>query len=291
MKFVPDIVTQKLGRQVLLLQKSSPKILFVAGIAGVVTSTVLACRATLKLEGKLDDFRTDVSGLGEAEQNIGKNGYTQKTHTKSVVYTYAKNSADILKLYAPAIIVGGLSISALTTSHVTLTRRNASLTAAYSAVQTSFAAYRDRVRQEVGEQKELEIHHAVTKHEVEIDGKLKKVMAADPNKWSPYARFFDESSPNWTKFPEQNRLFVQCQMNYLNDLLKARGHVFLNEAYDALGLEHSKAGAIVGWVRNGDGDNYIDFGMFDAYNSAFVNGFERTILLDFNVDGVIWDKI
>lgn len=290
MKIVPNVISQKLGRQVLIAQKNSPKILFVVGIAGVVTSTVLACRATLKLDNKLTDFRKDVDVLKDKEKRIGANGYTQNDHNKAIVVTYSKNSFEIVKLYAPSVVIGGISIAALTTSHVTLTRRNTALTAAYSAVQASYEAYRERVKKEIGETKELDIYHAVEKHETEIDGKLKTIKAADPNKWSPYARFFDETSPNWTKFPEQNRLFVQCQQNYLNDTLHARGHVFLNEAYEALGLPHSKAGAVVGWVV-GNGDNYIDFGIFDAYNAQFVNGFERTILLDFNVDGVIWDKI
>jgi hypothetical protein len=88
-----------------------------------------------------------------------------------------------------------------------------------------------------------------------------------------------------------NRLFVTCQQNYLNHVLQVRGHVFLNEAYDALGLERSTAGAVVGWVMGDNGDNYIDFGIFEAQNARFVNGSERSILLDFNVDGVIYDKI
>ena len=60
-----------------------------------------------------------------------------------------------------------------------------------------------------------------------------------------------------------------------------------------LGIPRSQAGAVVGWVL-GEGDDYIDFGMFDGNNMAtrdFVNGYERSILLDFNVDGVIYDLI
>ena len=290
MKFVPNVVSQKLGRQVLIAQKNSPKILFAVGIAGVVTSTVLACRATLKLDSKLTDFRKDVDLLKEKEKKINATDYTSHDHNRAVIGVYSRNSFEIAKLYAPSVIIGAVSIGALTTSHVTLNRRNASLTAAYSAMQASYGAYRERVKKELGESKELDIYHAVSKHETEIDGKLKTIKAADPNKWSPYARFFDETCPDWTKVPEQNKLFVQCQQKYLNDLLHARGHVFLNEAYDALGMPHSKAGAVVGWVI-GNGDNFIDFGIFDAYNAAFVNGFERTILLDFNVDGVIYDLI
>jgi hypothetical protein len=86
-------------------------------------------------------------------------------------------------------------------------------------------------------------------------------------------------------------MFLQCQQNYFNQQLKARGHVFLNEIYDAIGLERSKAGTIVGWVTDGNGDGYIDFGMFEDASRRFINGIEPSILLDFNVDGVIYDLI
>ena len=113
---------------------------------------------------------------------------------------------------------------------------------------------------------------------------------------SQYARYFDECNPNWTKDPEQNRYFITCVQNMLNDRLRSVGHVFLNEAYEALGFKHSSAGAVVGWVYDpADGkDNYIDFNIFDEESFSkreFVNGYERSILLDFNVDGVIYDLI
>ena len=60
-----------------------------------------------------------------------------------------------------------------------------------------------------------------------------------------------------------------------------------------LGFPHTSAGAVVGWVR-GNGDGYVDFGLMDFYSNAnrlFHEGFEPNIWLDFNVDGVIWDKI
>ena len=92
-------------------------------------------------------------------------------------------------------------------------------------------------------------------------------------------------------------MFLKHQMNHANELLKCRGHVFLNEVYDMIGIPRTKAGQIVGWIydeKNPVGDNFIDFGIFDETKQKsidFVNGYERTILLDFNVDGVIYDKI
>jgi hypothetical protein len=87
-------------------------------------------------------------------------------------------------------------------------------------------------------------------------------------------------------------MFIRSQQNYANDLLNARGHVFLNEVYDMLGIERTSAGAVVGWVR-GNGDNEIDFGVLNDLHSGqrFINGDERSVLLDFNVDGVVYDLI
>jgi hypothetical protein len=69
--------------------------------------------------------------------------------------------------------------------------------------------------------------------------------------------------------------------------------VFLNEVYDMLGAKRTRAGAVMGWFYDKEGkysDNYIDFGIFDIHNEKacdFVNGIEKSIILDFNVDGRI----
>jgi hypothetical protein len=283
-KFIPSTVTRKVARSILTTKKNSPHIFFVAGIAGVVTSTVLACKATLKLEATLDELNLDVE--------LVKANRVEEEHSKELAYVYGMGSAKIVVLYAPAVAVGALSIAALAGSHVALTRRNTALTAAYAGIAKAYSEYRDRVREELGTDKELDIYHGVLLEKVKgEDGKSLEIKTIDPNKTSPYARFFDEYSPNWQKNAELNKLFVQCQQNWLNHRLIATGHVFLNEAYDALGIPRSSAGQIVGWVISDIGDNYIDFGMFEARNARFVEGWERSILLDFNVDGVIYDKI
>lgn len=291
MKLIPQSVTQKVGRQLLTMQKNSPRTLFGVGLVGTIVSTVLACRATLKLEETLEDFKNDVDVVKQSRAERTEEQYPQSSYNRELAYIYATGSISIVKLYAPALLIGGAAIASLTGSHVTLTRRNAALTAAYSAVSASYEAYRDRVREQLGEQKELDVYHAVHSEKQNIDGKVQELRMADPNKWSPYAKFFDEYNRNWQKSPELNRLFVQCQQNYANDLLHARGHLFLNEVYDMLGIDHTSAGAIVGWVIDNGGDNYVDFGIFEAGNAQFVNGWERSIILDFNVDGVVFDKI
>ncbi len=293
---LPTIVTKSAGRTKLHAQKNSPHILFVGGVIGVIGGTLLACRATLKLDKTLDEIKRDIEdtkALLKPEYMHGADevGVTSQEYYKDLGYVYTKATIRLGRLYAPAIIVTGTSIAALTGSHIQLTRRNTAVTMALAAVSKAYDDYRIRVQEELGEERELDIYRGVREEKVEIDGKKELVKIKDPNHWSAYARMFDETSPNWHKDSELNRVFVQCQQNYMNHRLKAIGHVFLNEVYDALGMERSRAGAVVGWLSDGEGDCYIDFGMFEAFNSRFINNMERSIILDFNVDGTIWDKI
>jgi hypothetical protein len=301
MNLVPTSVVTKFSRQLLIVKKNSPHIFFTAGVIGTVASTVLACRATLKLSATLDEIQKDISTLKPKNNHVPHPLLTTEVvdtteeavieHTKTV-YVYGRASFRIIKLYGPSIILGAASIGMLTGSHVQLIRRNSALMATYAAVQKAYDDYRDRVREEVGPEKELDIYHAAKTEIVkDADGNEIEVKVADPNKYSMYAKFFDEYSKHWQRDAELNRMFVQCQQNYFNHRLNAYGHVFLNEVYDGLGIERSTPGAVVGWIKEGNGDGYIDFGIFEAFNSRFVNGTEQSILLDFNVDGVIYDKI
>lgn len=297
MKFVPNSVTRTLGRQLLIAQKHSPHILFGAGVAGVIASTVLACRATLKLSDTLDTIQEDVGrakyvAASKAELVHHDKADVVAMQGRSMASAYAHGSLSIVKLYGPAVLIGAASVGALTGSHVALTRRNMALTAGYSALMKAYDDYRERVRDEVGKDREIELYHGARLAEVtQEDGTSKVDIVVDPKLLgSPYAKFFDDYNRHWKKNSETNHYFLQAQQNYANHLLQTRGHVFLNEVYRDLGFEHTQAGAVVGWIR-GEGDNYIDFGLFDARNSNFINGWERSILLDFNVDGIIYDKI
>ena len=291
MKF--NAITRSIGRSALKTKKNSPHIFFGLGLIGVVGSTVLACRATLKLEETLDEAKKDLDVVKAlaTKATSAKTEYSEQEYYKDLGYVYTKSVVKLAKLYGPAVAIGGVSIAALTGSHVQLTRRNTALTVTLAAVSKAYQEYRERVKEELGSSRELEIFSDIRKETTEIDGKKAIVKVAGLNGFSPYARFFDEYSSNWQKDPEMNRIFLQCQQNYANHMLKARGHVFLNDVYDSLGLERTQAGAVVGWIYDGDGDGYIDFGMFEVSNNRFINGLERSVLLDFNVDGVVYDKI
>lgn len=305
MKFVPAAVSRMAAGQVLTVRKNSPTILFGVGLASMVGSTVMACRATLKLEEVLNDIESDKKKAelakemvdnGEVDTNVT---YTQDEMNRDLTIISVRGVGKIVKLYAPSIILGGVGVVCLTRSHQILQQRNAALAAAYVAIERAFSTYRERVIEKYGEDEDRELYHGGEMVDI-IDGDTGKVVStlvAELGEPSGYARWFDEENPNWNKPPydDNNWLFLRTQQNWANDFLHARGHLFLNEVYSMLGLSHTTAGAAVGWLYDRDnknGDNYIDFGCWDQKDGTrpldFHNGREDAILLDFNVDGPIW---
>lgn len=301
MKLIPVAVTQKFGRPLLHLQKQSPQVMFVAGVGAAIAGTVMACRATLKLSDVLDDA-AELKAKAEALHAEGHNDeYDEKQYNKDLTVIKVKTILNVTKLYAPSAGLTMLAVALLTGSHVTLNRRNASLTAAYATVDQAFEKYRQKVVEQLGADADRDFRYGteIVSETIEgEDGKKKTVKhtRVDSSEMpSKYARFFDELCNDWKSNPEYNRAFLHCQQTYANDMLRARGHIFLNEVYDALGIPRTKEGAVVGWVLDGNGDGFVDFGIFDDLTNPrvrdFVNGREYSILLDFNVDGVIFDKI
>lgn len=284
--------TKVAGRTGLKMQKHSPEILMAAGITGIIVSTVMACRATTKLDEVMEEHE-------DAVDDIKRDAWLlENDERKELAKIYATTGLKIVKLYGPAVTLQIASIGCVLGAHGILKKRNVALMAAYKAVEQSFNDYRQRVIEEFGEEKDYDLKHGIQHEKVKVDedGKnvTKTLNKADPNNISQYARFFDAASKEWQGIPEYDLIFLKSQQNYMNDLLHARGHVFLNEVYDALGLERSRAGAVVGWILTKDGDNFVDFGIFDGdrpRTRSFVNETEENILLDFNVDGVIYDLI
>lgn len=286
---VKTIATRAIGSTQLGLKAYSPEALTVIGIVGVVSATILACRATMKLEQTVDKIH---DGLEVAKDRKQLATTSNRDHQKDLAWTYAHGVYEVTKLYAPSIFLGTCSISCIVGANGILRRRNVALIAAYRAIDRSFSAYRGRVIEEFGPEKDLEYRRGLRSEGMKIDdkGNQKILTRVDPNGRSSYARFFDQLSVNWQNTSEYNLLFVKCQQNYANDRLHAKGYLFLNEAYDMLGIPRTKAGQIVGWRISEDGDNYVDFGIYDLQNERareFVNGYEDSILLDFNVNGPI----
>ena len=280
------------------VKKHSPEILMVAGIAGTIVGTVLACKATTKVSEIIEEKNKNVEDVHTCLEEK-PNEYTEEDSKKDLTIIYAQTGVKLFKLYAPAIGVMALSFASIIAGHKVLKKRNIAIAAAYAAIDKGFKQYRKNVIEEFGEGVDQQMRFGLKSKEIkkkDKDGKTvkEKEYYIDPD---TNARFFDASSENFAKDPEYNMMFLRRQQDYANEMLKARGHLFLNEVYDLLDIPRSKAGQVVGWVydKNGNtkGDNYVDFGLYrnDQGTRRFVNGLEYNILLDFNVDGVIYDLI
>lgn len=290
------------SKTVMKLKKHSPEILVVAGIAGTVVSAVLACKATTKVAEILDETKGTLDTIHEGMETGAINGqeYTTEDGKKDTVVVYAQTGMKLAKLYAPAIILGTLSITSILASNNILRKRNVALGAAYAAIDKSFKEYRGRVIERFGEQVDTELKYGIKAkkfEEIEVDpetGKEKKVkktvMVADPNLQSDYAVYFDSKSRNYETNPDYNRMFLKAQQAFANDKLRTRGHLFLNEVLDDLDLPRTPAGQIVGWTKDGP-DGYVNFRIVEVERETEDGRHEPALLLDFNVEGNIWEKM
>lgn len=289
------------------IKKHSPEIFMTVGIAGTVASTVIACKATTKISTILDETKNTVDIIHDGMENGEVNGkeYTQEDGKKDLTIVYAQTGVKLAKLYAPAIAVGTLSIASIVHGHNILKKRNIALAAAYTVIDKGFKNYRKNVVERFGEEVDKELRYNIKAKELETEVTDKKgnktlkkeiVNIADGNPlddYSEYARVWEAGNPGWTKDPEYNLMYLRQQQNYCNDKLKSQGHLFLNEVYDLLGYPRTQKGQVVGWKydsKNEYSDGYVDFGIYTINRQAnrdFINGYERSIVLDFNVDGPI----
>lgn len=290
------------SKAVMKLKKHSPEILVVAGIAGTVVSAVLACKATTKVAEILDETKGTLDTIHEGMETGAINGqeYTNEDGKKDTVVVYAQTGMKLAKLYGPAIILGTLSVTSILASNNILRKRNVALGAAYAAIDKSFKEYRGRVIERFGEQVDTELKYGIKAkkfEEIEVDpetGKEKKVkktvMVADPNLQNDYAVYFDSKSRNYETNPDYNRMFLKAQQAFANDKLQTRGHLFLNEVLDDLDLPRTPAGQIVGWTKDGP-DGYVNFRIVEVERETEDGRHEPALLLDFNVEGNIWEKM
>ena len=286
-------------------KKNAPTIMVVGGVVGVVTGAVMACKATTKLQPVLEEQKAKIVDIHERMDNQELN---DKQAKKELTVAYGNTAFKVAKLYAPAVAVGTLSIASILGSHHIMSQRNTAISAAYMAVDQGFKAYRKNVQERFGKAVDQELKYGIKPVEIntvdvnengqEVQGTKKINVSLEQN--SPYAKFFDELSPYYQKDAELNLFFLQQQERNANQKLQVDGFLFLNDVYESLGIPKTKAGQLVGWVYDKDnpvGDNYVDFGIFDTHRPypesrrAFVNGYEKAILLDFNVDGNIFELL
>lgn len=296
----------KMSRMGLLGKKYAPEIFLGLGSLGFLGSMALAAIATLKLEPIIDEAKGQLKEVKINQEALEESG----TYKKELSNVYIKSSLKVARLYLPTATVATLSLGLIFASHGLLSRRNLAIMGAYTTLEKSFSNYREQVVDEFGNDVDNQFRYGMKKEKVDVEyidektGKTKtkkeEIIVVDPNiiaGYSPYARYFNEVNNNYENDASYNLLFLRNAQNYANDKLRTQGHIFLNEVYDLLGFDRSREGALVGWVFDLNDecrDNFVDIGIYDISlksSQDFVNGYEKSILLDFNVDGIIYDMI
>lgn len=315
-----------LGKAKMILSKRSPEIWLGAGIVAIVSGTVWACYASRKVDDVLDDL-TEKKGYLDYQKELddadiaeaAEDGITLKPEDLRIVPAeYKKQRAiatlqcagELAQLYVPAMLLIGGGIVMVVNGHRVLSKRNASLLAAYGALDDAFKSYRKRVVERLGEDMEKDIYlnrkyEELTVTEIDENGKKKKskekVLTEQGKEVDlPYIFFYDhENSREWTTSDAFNHTFLIAQQNAANDLLRVRtsagklknkrGWVFMNEVLQMLGFDPTPTGAVCGWVTPLDGeipegDDYIDFGIVEGNEDG-------SIMLNFNCQGMIYDLI
>ena len=286
------------------INQKSPEILLVASIGGAIAGTVMACKATLKAKEVVDEMKQNLELVETADKYSSEEQYSREDKVNDLRTIYIQSGIKLAKLYAPAVGLGVLSIGGMIFSHGILRNRLGTAIAAYATLSTGFNEYRDRIAEAIGKDEELKIYHDVETYKDEkVDKSNGIVLARRKDRelvdgYSIYARCFDEYNPNWKDNAEWTLDFLRSTQKYLNSKLIRDGYLFLNDVYAELGFDKTDEGQLVGWIydpdRTDSGDNSVSFGLYDPSKGAvlgdFINGHEKSVFLDFNVDGVILGK-
>lgn len=305
-------ITRNLHKIGFELKKHGPEILVVAGVVGTVTSAVMACKASTKVTDILNEAQAKLGAIkeiAETDAQREESNFTKEDVVKAQAIIYMKTGVELLKLYGPSLALGVASITSILAGHDILRKRNVAIAAAYATLDKGFKSYRNRVVERFGEELDKELRYNIKAVEVketvvDEDGKKKTVKktikVSDPvDQFSDYARCFSPGNIGWDDDPEFSLMFLKRQQEAANKILKSKGYLLLNDVYDMLGFHKTVAGQTVGWLYrpnddNHRGDNYVDFGIYRIdipENIKFVNGDEKCIWLDFNVDGPIVGQV
>ena len=308
--------TNKLGRTGLRIQKYSPEILLVSGIAMTITGVVKACMDThAHCDDILNEYKENISRADDtlklveenkkAENPVPMQEYTVVDMKKDKRKFKLATGIKFVKTYAldAALIVGG--IVCMTGSYKVVKGRFKGAAALAASTGAELYTIKKRIIDQLGYEEGQRVIYGAQVIDADVTEKTEsgeEVIVTKPlnvisdekaEEMSQYAVWFDEHAGGWAESPTHNLAFLRMTQDHFTDILNARGHVFLNEVFDRLGLPRTNMGAVCGWVK-GMGDDMVDFGIYNAHRkdaAEFLAGYSNVVLLDFNCDGVIWDKI
>lgn len=312
--------SQMLSKTTFKLKKASPTIIIVGAAIGGVTAAVLACKATIKAQDILNEHNTAVKTIHTTKEQIEQGviqldegeSYTEKDFKNDITTTYVQTGLKLAKVYAPAVTLGAVSLGCMFGSHHIMSKRNASLTAAYIALDKAFEEYKSRVSDRFGSRVQEELEHNIKAVELEskstneqgVEETIKEYKDIAMQHTSPYTCIFDETVDTWQPDNMMNRTYLFLMEQSANKRLRTQGHLFLNDVLASLGTHggvtlKTPEGQIVGWIYDPNDptrQSHVDFGVTnyvegDEALNSFINGGERSVMLRFNCDGPIIDKI
>lgn len=281
-------------------KKYSPELLLGAGIVGIISGTIMACKATPKAVQIMEEANQTLDTIHEVQKTTEEEVYTPQDFRKDIALTYIQTAGKLIRTYGPSVLVLITGIGLVFGSHHILSKRNAAITAAYTLVNQGYSEYRKRVAEKFGEEVEKQIRYNIVEEETEetiVDDKGKEKKKKDKKTVvndicaSPYAKFFDAASREWVDDMEANLTKLKILQGHFNKQLENEGFLCLNDVYKALDIPTTRAGQIVGWWLEKGETPHVDFGVFGPTNKRAVNLYEDCILLDFNVDGEILSHI
>lgn len=244
-------ITNVINKSKDFLGKHSPEILTGIGVTGMITSTVLAVKATPKALQLIEEAK----GHGEIR--------CDKLPVKSIIKV-------AWKPYIPAAITGVASISCIVGASRINAKRNAALATAYAISERALVRYRDKVIETIGEKKEKEIKEKIAQDEVEKHP-VSNTQVIVTSKGNTLCR--DEISGRYFRSDLDT---IRKIINELNREMTYQNYVSLEDFYNRLGLEPTKNSAYLGWNLDG-GLIELDFSTTLADND------EPCIVIDYSV--------
>lgn len=292
---IKDVVISKANRAGLILKKHSPAILTGVAIVSGIAATATAIHSTLNVDKVIVEHNIRSQKI-EKNFQIAKDpdsdfDYSEEAYKHDIVATKAWTVMSIGELYLPTFAFTTIAVACTLSAHHILSKRNAALASTVSILAGKFMDYRSRVVEEYGADVDRKFYNGIeTIEETKSDGTVEEHKEID-NHVPGFSRCFDEYSIYWDREnPGMNVAHIRATLVNLNTQLAAKGHVFLNDAYRALGMEDTPAGSVMGWVY--DKDTVIDFGVnvgtnnddpWDFVSDSPWDG-KTGLWLNFNVD-------
>ena len=298
-------ITYAVGHTKTFFSRNSAEILLIGGAIGVVTGTVMACKATLKADSVMDEYKTKKEKIGTCLENpeIDYDEITAKEDLKNLTI---QTAVKMIKCYTPAVILESFSIGTIFASNHIMQQRNAALAASCAAVEAAYKKYREKVVEKYGKEVDDELYYGtktenkkITTTDPETGEKTKttesKTYLQEEYGCSPYAVLFDSSAIEFYQDDATNMFMLKNREKEATVRLRANGMLTLNDVYEMIGVKPTDIGLTHGWIfekDNPDGDNEVKFDMRHVYvKDPYSDREERAILIDFNCDGFVYGRV